>query len=85
MYLWACYEEKNVIFCILKLNPDPLVRGTDPGNRIRTKMLRIPNTGPFPSPSPFSKVIFKKQKKPRIPQNADALGGHIQSETVKKT
>ncbi len=24
---------------------DPLVRGTDPGIRIRTKMSRIPNTG----------------------------------------
>jgi hypothetical protein len=38
----------------------------------------------YPSPPLFSKVIFRKQKKPRIPQNADALGGHIQSETVKK-
>jgi hypothetical protein len=25
-------------------DPDPLVRGTDPGIRIRTKMSRIPNT-----------------------------------------
>jgi hypothetical protein len=25
-------------------NPDPLVRGLDPGIRIRTKMSRIPNT-----------------------------------------
>ena len=24
-------------------DPDPLVRGTDPGIRIRTKMSRIPN------------------------------------------
>ncbi len=28
-----------------ELDPDPLVRGTDPGIRIRTKMSRIPNTG----------------------------------------
>jgi hypothetical protein len=26
-------------------DPDPLVSGTDPGIRIRTKMSRIPNTG----------------------------------------
>ncbi len=26
-------------------DPDPLVRGTDPGIRIRTKMSRIPNIG----------------------------------------
>ncbi len=32
-----------------ELDPDldPLVRGTDPGIRIRTKMSRIPNTGFF--------------------------------------
>jgi hypothetical protein len=29
-----------------ELDPDPLVRGTDPRTRIRTKMSRIPNTGP---------------------------------------
>jgi hypothetical protein len=28
-----------------ELDPDALVRGTDPGIRIRTKMSRIPNTG----------------------------------------
>ncbi len=27
-----------------ELDPDPLVRGTDPGIRIRTKMSRITNT-----------------------------------------
>jgi hypothetical protein len=27
------------------MDPDPLVRGTDPRIRIRTKMSRIPNTG----------------------------------------
>jgi hypothetical protein len=26
------------------VDPDPLVRGTDPAIRIRTKMSRIPNT-----------------------------------------
>ncbi len=41
---------KNIFFCILmKLvesgaDPDLLVRGTDPGIRIPTKMLWIPNT-----------------------------------------
>jgi hypothetical protein len=57
MYLWVSYEKKNVkIFCfILKINekkesdPDPLVRGADPGIRIRTKMSRIPNTDTFTS------------------------------------
>jgi hypothetical protein len=29
----------------LEPDPDPLVRGTDPGIRIRTKMSRIPITG----------------------------------------
>jgi hypothetical protein len=44
------------LLCILKVteessHPDPLVRGTDPRIRIRTKMSpRIPNT---PLPSPF--------------------------------
>jgi hypothetical protein len=28
----------------LEPDPNPLVRGTDPGIRIRTKMARIPNT-----------------------------------------
>ncbi len=45
-------KNEQILFCILKvtgkdpdpkLDPDPLVEGTDP--RIRTKMLRIPNTG----------------------------------------
>jgi hypothetical protein len=51
MYLWATHEKKckkNLFFCILKINeersPDPLVRSTDPGIRIRTNMSRIPNT-----------------------------------------
>ncbi len=30
-----------------ELNPDPLVRGTDPGIRIRSKMSRIPNTADY--------------------------------------
>jgi hypothetical protein len=30
-----------------ELDPDPLVRGTDPGIRIRTKISRIPNTTNF--------------------------------------
>jgi hypothetical protein len=40
-------KEKNAFFASLKSMkkvPDPLVRGTDPGIRIRTKMSRIPNT-----------------------------------------
>jgi hypothetical protein len=47
--------KKNIFFGILKINeerspeldPYPLIRGTDPGIRIRirTKMSRIPNTG----------------------------------------
>ncbi len=62
------YKKKYFFFCIFKvteegsqirildLDPDPLVRGTDPGIwiriLIRTKMSRIPNTeikyaGPF--------------------------------------
>jgi hypothetical protein len=32
-------EEKKISFL------DPLFRGTDPGNRIHTKMSRIPKTG----------------------------------------
>jgi hypothetical protein len=28
------------------LDPDPVVRGTDPRIRIRTEMSRIPNSGP---------------------------------------
>jgi hypothetical protein len=37
------------------------------------------------APPPLLKSYFQEaKKKPRIPQNADALGGHIQSETVKK-
>jgi hypothetical protein len=47
-------HEKITLFCILKINevgsgggvdpdPDPLVRGTDPGS-LRTKTSRIPNT-----------------------------------------
>ncbi len=55
MCLRVGYKKKKneqIIFCILKvtgkdpdpkLDPDSLVTGTDP--RIRTKMLRIPNTG----------------------------------------
>jgi hypothetical protein len=43
---------KKCIFLALKMiyiktsvgDPDPLVRGTDPRIRIRTKMSRIPNT-----------------------------------------
>jgi hypothetical protein len=46
------YEEKKIIFfaSLMSLkkgvDPDPSVRGTDPGIRIRicTKMSRIPNT-----------------------------------------
>jgi hypothetical protein len=53
MCLWVNYEKKygKKICCILKidpdpeLDPDPLVKGMDPGIRIRTKMSRIPNTG----------------------------------------
>ncbi len=56
MYLWASYDKKmwqKFFFFILKINEeldpdpetDPLVRGTDPGIRIRTKMSRNPNTG----------------------------------------
>jgi hypothetical protein len=38
---------KNIFFASLKLlsDPDPVIRGTDPRIRIRTKMSRIPNTG----------------------------------------
>jgi hypothetical protein len=32
-----------------ELDPDSLVKGTDPGIRIRTKMSRIPNTAGFPA------------------------------------
>jgi hypothetical protein len=51
MCLWTLYKKK-IFFCILKindesdpeLNPDPLVRGTDPGIwiRIRTKCFGSP-------------------------------------------
>jgi hypothetical protein len=44
------------------LNPDPLVRGTDPQIRIRTKMSRIRNTGSFT---------------PAIPQLFDVLAGNV--------
>jgi hypothetical protein len=60
MSLWASYKKKNMkknIFSLHSYNQwrkesdpeldpdqDPLVRGTDPGIRIRTKMSRIPNT-----------------------------------------
>jgi hypothetical protein len=33
----------------LELDPDPLVRGTDPRIRIRTKMSQIPNTAFYDS------------------------------------
>ncbi len=43
------------------LHPDPIVRGTDPWIRIRTKMSRIPNTGsdtlirsPAPDPKEYN-------------------------------
>jgi hypothetical protein len=39
----------------LDADPDPLVRGTDPGIRIRAKMSRITNTG--------LKVSKKKDRK----------------------
>ncbi len=58
MYLWASYEKKMYKKICLhpetqwrkesdpdpETDPDPLVRGTDPGIRIRTKLSRIPNT-----------------------------------------
>jgi hypothetical protein len=51
MCLWASYKKKIWNFFFASPDPDPtpepdpLVRGTDPGIRIRTKILRIPNTG----------------------------------------
>jgi hypothetical protein len=47
MCLWVSYKKKNMkkifFFASFKVteDPDPLVRGTDPGVQIRTKMLRI--------------------------------------------
>jgi hypothetical protein len=50
MCLWVSYKKKYdfFFFCILKVteDPDPLVRSTDPGIQIRTKMSRIPITDP---------------------------------------
>ncbi len=40
-YIPKATEERS---WILSLDPDPLVRGTDPRIRIRTNMSRIPNT-----------------------------------------
>jgi hypothetical protein len=49
--LWASYKkkygEKNIFlhpYYQYRKESDPLVIGTDPGIRIRTKMSRIPNT-----------------------------------------
>ncbi len=54
MYLLSSHKKKNTFFASMELDPypeadpdpDPLVRGTDPGVRIRirTKMSRITNT-----------------------------------------
>jgi hypothetical protein len=52
MCLWASYMKKH---SDPELDPDPLVRGTDPVIRILTKMSRIPNTAcntPPPPPPP---------------------------------
>jgi hypothetical protein len=40
-------ESDRVLDPVPVLDPDPLVRGTYPRIRIRTKMSRIPNTGLF--------------------------------------
>ncbi len=49
MFLWVNCKKNYDFFNIFKGvgsgGPDQLVRGTDPGIRIRTKMSRIPNTG----------------------------------------
>jgi hypothetical protein len=49
--LWASYEnffvhlrKESDLELDPESDPDPLVRGTDPGIRIRTKMSRVPNT-----------------------------------------
>jgi hypothetical protein len=54
MCLWASYKKEKKIFFVASLksmkkesDPDRLVRGADPGIRIRTKMSRIPNTEVF--------------------------------------
>ncbi len=43
MSVGLIYTE-NEVSSVGDPDPDPLVRGTDRGNRIRTKMSRIPNT-----------------------------------------
>ncbi len=41
------------------MDPDPIVRGTDPGTRIRTKMSWIPNTGTVPTFSCFQYAVAR--------------------------
>jgi hypothetical protein len=59
MCLRVSYRAKifffKYFFCILKVTEDsyPLVKGTDPRIRIRTKMSRIPNTA-------FQEIVRKK-------------------------
>ncbi len=45
------------------LDPDPLVRGTDPGIRIRTKMSRIPNTAHNLNSHSFEKNVLNLLKR----------------------
>ncbi len=75
MCLWVSYKKKNgikiFVFCILKNHlrkeSDPLVRGTDPRIRIRTKMSRIPNTASCLGRYVFGSEISYNKAPPRLP------------------
>jgi hypothetical protein len=63
-------------------DPDPLVRGTDPGIRIRNKMSRISNTGSnttlwsYPSPPLDGRDALSRGSRPSAAQSLDQRDAH---------